>query len=254
MNIPSLAVHRIQIEKAALDNGWDVPPSLQSNGWIRCSSSRLRDVVWVGTADGKPLLACSRSLLLAELEQVCAKDPTEGPGVGCVALPDWPQLEGTLRRAAHLSASLPDQIANEFKVLTAHLPRSTEVERLVVQRVGQQLFRTGLLEYWDGRCAVTGLAVPELLRASHIKPWARCDSDEERLDIFNGLLLAPHLDALFDGGWLTFTPIGRAEWSRHVPEQAVADLGLLGVALMIGRLRPEHERYMATHRKVVWKG
>jgi len=60
-----------------------------------------------------------------------------------------------------------------------------------------------LLDLWEGRCAVTGLAVPELLRASHIKPWADCETDAERLDVYNGFLLAPHLDAAFDLGFIT---------------------------------------------------
>jgi hypothetical protein len=100
------------------------------------------------------------------------------------------------------------------------LPRSTEAERLVVQRAGQGVFRGGLLEYWDGRCAVTGLAVPELLRASHIKPWADCASDAERLDVFNGLLLAPHLDAAFDCGFITVADDGAVVVSSGLGETA----------------------------------
>jgi len=50
---------------------------------------------------------------------------------------------------------------------------------------------------------VTGLAMSKLLRASHIKPWAACAADAERLDVYNGLLLAPHLDALFDAGLIS---------------------------------------------------
>jgi putative restriction endonuclease len=73
-------------------------------------------------------------------------------------------------------------------------------ERLLVHRVGQDVFRAGRIDYWEGRCAITGLGVVELLRASHIKPWAACDLDAERLDVLNGLLLAPHLDAAFDRG------------------------------------------------------
>ena len=47
----------------------------------------------------------------------------------------------------------------------------TEVERLMRQRVGQQKFRAAMLDYWGGACAVTGLALSEVLRASHAKPW-----------------------------------------------------------------------------------
>src|ERR1019366_1887524 len=106
------------------------------------------------------------------------------------------------------SRTLPDELLTQFAKKTATMPRSTEAERLVVQRVGQDVFRGGLLDYWDGPCAATGLAVTELLRASHIKPWAKCDSDAERLDVFNGLLLAPHLDAVFDAGDMTVADDG----------------------------------------------
>jgi hypothetical protein len=60
----------------------------------------------------------------------------------------------------------------------------------VRQRVGQEVFRAALIDYWGGACAVTGLALPEVLRASHSQPWADCTTDEERLDVFNGFLLA----------------------------------------------------------------
>jgi putative restriction endonuclease len=63
------------------------------------------------------------------------------------------------------------------------------------------VFRRSLIEYWGGRCAVTGLDVVEVLR----KPWADCESDAERLDVFNQLLLASHLDALSDKGFLKFS-------------------------------------------------
>jgi len=48
----------------------------------------------------------------------------------------------------------------------------------------------------------------ELLRASHIKPWAACASDAERLGVFNGLLLAPHLEAAFDQGFISVSDAG----------------------------------------------
>ena len=45
---------------------------------------------------------------------------------------------------------------------------------------------------------------PWHLNARHIKPW-RDASDAERLDGANGLLLAPHIDHLFDEGCITFS-------------------------------------------------
>src|SRR5204863_6464648 len=116
---------------------------------------------------------------------------------------------------------------------------TTEVERLVVERVGQQIFRDGLLEYWQGRCAITGLAVPELLRASHIKAWAECASDAERLDVFNGLLLAPNLDAAFDKGFITVADDGEVVVSAAL---GTADRRALGVEalLRVGGLSEGH--------------
>lgn len=132
------------------------------------------------------------------------------------------------------------------------MPRSTEAERLAVERVGQSIFRSALLDYWQGRCCVTGLAYPELLRASHIKPWARCDSDQERLDVFNGLLLAPHLDALFDIGLITVDNQGLVLVSTQLGS---TDRGLLGISnnLTIQGLTRSHLEYLAFHRKEVWQ-
>jgi predicted restriction endonuclease len=127
------------------------------------------------------------------------------------------------------------------------------VERLTIQRVGQHLFREALLDYWRGRCPVTGLDVPELLRASHAKPWAACADDNERLDVYNGLLLAPHFDALFDGGWVTFLPTGAMLLSDRLPESALDSLGLQAAACITGLAR-QHMRYLEFHRSYVFRG
>jgi hypothetical protein len=74
-----------------------------------------------------------------------------------------------------LSVSLPDAPLARFRAQTAGLPQTTEVERLVVQRIGQDIFRVALMDYWRARCPITGITDPALLRASHIVPWAECD-------------------------------------------------------------------------------
>jgi predicted restriction endonuclease len=121
-----------------------------------------------------------------------------------------------------------------------------------VERVGQDLFRKGLLEYWEGRCAITGLSVVELLRASHIKPWAECDTDTERLDVFNGLLLAPHLDAAFDKGFITAGDDGVVLVSPRVGAEDRARLGL-DAARRIRALASAHRSYLAWHREDLYQ-
>jgi putative restriction endonuclease len=56
-------------------------------------------------------------------------------------------------------------VRRAFEKLVGPLPKTTEAECLVAQRVGQNLFRDGLIALWEGRCHVTGLAVPKLLQA-----------------------------------------------------------------------------------------
>lgn len=82
------------------------------------------------------------------------------------------------------------------------------MERIIKQRVGQGYFRRALLDYWGGCCPLTGIHEEAMLRASRIVPWAECRSDEERLDVYNGLLLAEHWDAAFDRGLVSFTDDG----------------------------------------------
>lgn len=65
-------------------------------------------------------------------------------------------------------------------------------------------FRSALLARWQGRCPLTGITEPALLRASHIIPWNRCEGDAERLNPENGLLLSALWDAAFDRGLVSF--------------------------------------------------
>ena len=65
------------------------------------------------------------------------------------------------------------------------------------------MFRANVLLREDA-CRVTGVAEPRHLKASHIKPW-RDATDIERLNGANGLLLSPHIDHLFDEGYITFS-------------------------------------------------
>ncbi|HHH2209909.1 HNH endonuclease [Yersinia enterocolitica] len=86
-----------------------------------------------------------------------------------------------------------------------NIPETTK-KLLVDARVGQGGFRKKLIELYP-KCPVTGIGMPEMIRASHIKPW-RESSDKERLDRYNGLMLAAHVDVLFDKGFISFSDQG----------------------------------------------
>lgn len=70
-------------------------------------------------------------------------------------------------------------------------------------RIGQYFFRTAVLSAYGGRCCVTGLKNPTMLRASHIKPWKDSDEKTERTNPCNGLSLNTFHDAAFDKGLIT---------------------------------------------------
>lgn len=168
-----------------------------------------------------------------------------------------PLLSQVLRRAAELARSLPDQAANEYAQavhdrLESEYVTSTEIERLVRQRVGQDVFREALMKYWGGTCAVTGIVVPEVLRASHCKPWAECESDSERLDVYNGLLLSANLDALFDRGLVTFDGGGAIVMSPRLSADDRSALDLHS-QLRLRWITRQHHVYLEYHQSQVFR-
>ena len=231
-------LERIRLEKAAADCGFERTAVLIQDGVLELRSAQFPETVCLSSEDaaGYRVVASVPAML----------DSVSG---GSVLVSGIEQLYAVLQHASAVARTMPNRIADQFRVKTQLLPKSTDAERLVVQRVGQHLFRSALLDYWRGRCCVTGLAVPSLLRASHIKPWAKCASDDERLDVFNGLLLAPHIDALFDGGWVSFSDRGRVLVSKDLSSTARAQLGFAS-EWSIQRLTPAHAKYLAHHREV----
>jgi putative restriction endonuclease len=147
-----------------------------------------------------------------------------------------------------LACALPIEPLRVFETETQNLPRATEAERMVIQRVGQNVFRDALMIYWGGRCAVTGVAEPRLLRASHIKPWATCETDAERLNVYNGLLLAAHLDAAFDAGLISFSDDGDILFAGRFQLQDREALRLSD-GLKLLRVAPAHLPWLRWHRE-----
>jgi len=120
----------------------------------------------------------------------------------------------------------------------------TEKQQLVKARIGQGQFRDQLLSYWR-RCCLTGCDLQGVLRASHIKPW-RASTNAERLDLFNGLLLSPNMDALFDKGLISFQDTGEIIVSSQLSDSSLKSLGF--TTKMRVALKPEHAKYLAYHR------
>ncbi|HUX40064.1 MAG TPA: HNH endonuclease [Rectinemataceae bacterium] len=167
---------------------------------------------------------------------------------------DYQVLCALLRRAAEIGVSVPDAPLAAFRkeldtaMATQGILEGTEAERLVKQRIGQGHYRNALLSYWEGACSLTGVDIPELLRASHAKPWAECASDSERLDVYNGFLLSANIDALFDTGLISFTDDGSILISHQIHQNKYALIGLHS-GMILRWLDSRHLVYLRWHRE-----
>ena len=244
---PPGAVARIEIDKAAFANGWRIEEGVTS-GWIRRRSASAPGRVAIATAGpaGPWFVAVDHPGVAQELDLPVAELP--GPGVARFRVADTAALHDALSRIWDLAVALPDHPLRQYQRETAALPRGTEAERLVIQRKGQDIFRASLMAYWSGCCPLTGITDSALLRASHMKPWADCESDAERLDPYNGLLLSALWDAAFDEGLVTFDDAGRA---HMVSELSDAAREALGEPPLLS-LTDQHHSYLAWHRDKVF--
>jgi hypothetical protein len=127
------------------------------------------------------------------------------------------------------------------------LSKAPETERseLIKCRLGQGKFRDALINL-RGKCYVTGVSDPRLLRASHIKPW-KDSTNAERLDPHNGLLLTPFYDHLFDKYLITFEDDGRIIVSKTIPSAITQKLHI-DTSFRGRELSAKTRSYLAEHR------
>lgn len=126
----------------------------------------------------------------------------------------------------------------------------TAKEQVIQARVGQDIFKERVALIEEG-CRLTGLKNITHLRASHIKPW-RDSNEAERLDGNNGLLLSPHVDHLFDQGYITFSDEGRVLVSSEL-DKAVLAVWKLDTSKKGKLFNSEQKKYLAYHRQRIFK-
>jgi putative restriction endonuclease len=130
-----------------------------------------------------------------------------------------------LRHGSKLDREVVGQFINDWSAMaiaaaeckaSIHLTETGETDEIVPVgysreqilkiRVGQSFFRRAVLSAYNNKCCVTGIALPELLTASHIKPWSVADDATEKTNPHNGLCLNAFHDRAFDRGFFTVTP------------------------------------------------
>jgi putative restriction endonuclease len=134
----------------------------------------------------------------------------------------------------------------------------TETTASVRVRRGQQFFRQTVLNSYGVRCCISGINVPRLLVASHIKPWR--DFPKERLDPRNGLCLSTLHDAAFDAGLITLdnklTVVLSKRLRRYFPQEALEQnfVPFEGKPISLPeKLTEPNAKFLRYHRKKIFK-
>jgi len=244
---------RNRLEKAALDHGFSISLG-ESDGWIVFQAHALPTrLVLSLDAEGRYLVGTSHPGVGNELSDELQRAPYAHEGFDCFVVPSSRDLYRVTGRIWSLARSLPNEPLAEFERLLKEEPSTTEVERLRRERIGQNVFRSALLRYWENSCAVTGVKNSTLLRASHIVPWAKCESDEERLIVHNGLLLVATLDAAFDAGLITFEDDGGILISKQLTSEDRIAAGV-SLDMKLSRINDEIRTRLRWHLSNVFRG
>jgi hypothetical protein len=111
--------------------------------------------------------------------------------IECAELLEKYDFEKTVDSNPEIKTKMPESFTGETKVVTVNA------------RIGQTFFRKVVLASYQNKCCMSGLAIPNLLIASHIVPWG--EAKDKRLNPSNGLCLSAIHDKAFDKGLMTVT-------------------------------------------------
>ena len=242
----SRATHAI-LEKAAVDNGFSLDEGTEGE-WLIWRAHAVPARLCLteterGFAVGSDHLGAMRGVDVEAAEPAAAPD-----GFEAVEVSDITAVNAVAATVWRLARSLPDEPLRQYRKRLSDQPSATETERIRKERIGQDVFREALMLFWEGACAVTGVRHPRLLRASHIVPWAECESDAERLNVHNGLLLAAHLDAAFDAHLISFDADGKIQFSPLLSQDDIAAAGF-SPEMRLAQTNHETEKRLVLHRQ-----
>lgn len=159
---------------------------------------------------------------------------------------DLPIIQHELAPAIDQDSEYEINLEIEAKKLEGDL----EKIQLTKSRRGQGIFKANV-RLVENHCRITGVSNIKHLKASHIKPWAASNNDE-KLDGSNGLLLSPHVDHLFDLGFITFKNSGDLIVSKELNPK-ILDQWSIRTEQNVGEFAARQCEYLEFHRTVVFK-
>jgi hypothetical protein len=183
-----------------------------------------------------------------------AKVPDEMAAILSAQMGIWMHELEARRRVIGDDTSIESRLDDivENHLLNDKTVAETEREAVIKARRGQGRYKQNLVAVED-RCRVTGVTDSRLLIASHIKPWRSCSNNEERLDGHNGFLLTPHIDRLFDRGYISFDEDGRVLTSERIAPLEFHKIGIdVDRPPRVGEFSDRQQQYLDYHRNVIF--
>ena len=162
---------------------------------------------------------------------------------------DYSDFKAALNKYRKFIDEKSDLIDDIEEIIKDEIIPKTEKEQLISARIGQGNYRNKLINLWK-KCAVSKCEMTELLIASHIKPWKE-STNKERLDRYNGLLLLPNYDKLFDKGLISFEDNGKIIISPLIKEEEYKVLGISPNDELF-KVYDENKPYLEEHRRIVF--
>lgn len=238
-----------ELRDAANEHGYRIGPE-EAGGWIFFRSASAPGEIGLAAAgaSGPFFLSLMLPGVTRALDAHRASPWAKGHA-GAFMFATRAELHAAVQAVYRLSVALPNFPLEKYEKAIEGLGE-TEDERAQKIRIGQNIFRDALMEYWAGSCPLSGISTPSLLRASHLMPWADCVTDAQRLDVHNGLLLSALWDAALDAGLVSFDDDGKVLISPRLERPAREALALDQAPKLM--LRDEHRVYLTYHRSRVW--
>ena len=162
---------------------------------------------------------------------------------------DYSDFKAALNKYRKFIAEKSDLIDDIETIIKDEIIPKTEKEQLISARIGQGNYRNKLINLWK-KCAVSECKMTDVLIASHIKPWKE-STNKERLDRYNGLLLLPNYDKLFDKGLISFEDNGKIIISPLIKEEEYKVLGISPNDKLF-KVYPKNKPYLEEHRRIVF--
>lgn len=186
------------------------------------------------------------------------------PAGKAVCEPIWDEFANDKERlfieAQQIKARLQNKSIEDSLLITPRELEGKERETVIRQRVNQSAFRSMILSNYEGRCAITGINIPELLVASHIIPWVD-STPQQKLSPENGICLSALYDKAFDKGFITISPddytISLSSALREYETQDYFDTHfgcIAGHKLIMPIEHTPNRDYLAYHRDRIFKG